>query len=103
MVRSIATLGLILLTEVAALTPASQPASPQSGSSTITLNADPGGAVKATVTATPDANHRFLNWKDGNGKVLATTQSYTFTPTGAVNLTAHFDQTPAMPTTGVLA
>ena len=29
-----------------------------------------------------------------SGKVLATTPSYTFTPAGAINLTAHFNQTP---------
>jgi Divergent InlB B-repeat domain len=85
----------MLLTEVVVVALASRPASSQSGSSTITLNAAPGGAAEVTVTATPDTNHGFLNWTDANGKVLARTQSYTFTPAGAINLTAHFNEMPA--------
>jgi hypothetical protein len=87
MVKSIAALAGLALLPI-------DPASSQSGSSTITLNVNPGGTVKATVTAPPGANYDFLDWTDASGKVLATTPSYTFTPAGGINLTAHFSQTP---------
>ena len=44
----------------------------------------------ATVIATPNGSHSFVNWTQ-NGKVVSTSASYTFTmPSANVTLTAHF-------------
>ena len=68
---------------------------------TITVSANPpgGGTVsgggtyaegtEATVTATPNACYRFVNWTE-NGTEVSTNASYTFTVTGNRTLVANF-------------
>jgi hypothetical protein len=68
---------------------------------TITVSANPpgGGTVsgggtyaegtEATVTATPNACYRFVNWTE-NGTEVSTDASYTFTVTGNRTLVANF-------------
>jgi len=41
------------------------------------------------VTATPISNHSFVHWTE-NGRVVSTSESYTFTLTGNVTLVADF-------------
>ena len=65
----------------------------------VTLTAQQGGTVSGggryaigteiTVTATPDADHNFLGWYEGNTQ-KSDSQSYTFEVTGAVTLEARF-------------
>lgn len=69
---------------------------------TVTLSASPteGGIVNGggsfpsgqsiTVTATPNSDYTFTNWTDGNGNVVSTSASYTFTVTQDVTLVANF-------------
>ena len=42
-----------------------------------------------TVTATPNSGHTFVHWTE-SGKVVSTSESYTFTLSGKVTLVADF-------------
>ncbi|MCL2167907.1 MAG: hypothetical protein FWH59_02140, partial [Lentimicrobiaceae bacterium] len=44
----------------------------------------------ATVKATADSCHTFLNWTDDKGRELSTDNPYSFTVTGQLHLIAHF-------------
>ena len=65
----------------------------------VTLTAQQGGTVSGggrfaigteiTVTATPDGDHSFIGWYEGNTQ-KSDSQSYTFEVTGAVTLEARF-------------
>ena len=48
---------------------------------------------QATLTATPTANHRFVNWKEGE-TILSTSTNYAFTVTKETTLTATFEPIP---------
>ena len=52
-----------------------------------------GKGSTATLTATPNDGHLFVNWTKG-GEVVATTQEYSFTVTEAVALVANFEAAP---------
>jgi Divergent InlB B-repeat domain len=47
------------------------------------------GGNSETVTATPDSGHTFLHWTE-NGRVVSTSESYTFTLNSNVSLVADF-------------
>jgi hypothetical protein len=47
------------------------------------------GGTSDTVTATPKTGHTFVHWTE-NGKVVSTSESYTFTVSGNVTLVADF-------------
>ena len=72
----------------------------------VNLNANGAGTVSAnpasgpylegtelTVTATPNANSFFINWTNELGDIVSVIESYNFTITGDVNLTANFEAT----------
>ena len=48
---------------------------------------------QATLTTTPTANHRFVNWKEGE-TILSTSTNYAFTVTKETTLTATFEPIP---------
>jgi uncharacterized protein YegP (UPF0339 family) len=47
------------------------------------------GGTSETVTATPKSGHTFLHWTE-NGKVVSTSENYTFTVSANVTLVADF-------------
>lgn len=79
---------------------------------TIALNAGTGGTVSGagtftagtsrTVTASPNLNYSFVDWKE-NGTVVSTSQSYTFTLGGNRTLLATFVAIPQAPTISSIA
>ena len=60
---------------------------------TVTSN---GGTYKdgevITVTATPNNGYRFVSWTNSLGQILSTNESYTFTVTSDLLLTANFEK-----------
>ena len=53
-----------------------------------------GGSIPSgtstTLTATANAGYTFLNWTNGQGDIVSTNASYTFTPTASDTFTANF-------------
>lgn len=45
-----------------------------------------------TVTAIPEDNYKFVGWKDARGMIVCTDESYTFTITSDISLTANFEK-----------
>jgi Divergent InlB B-repeat domain len=52
------------------------------------------GSTSETVTATPNSGHTFVHWTE-NGRVVGTSESYTFTLNANVTLVADFSKSQA--------
>lgn len=85
------------------------PAASQTGKTQLSAVIRPGTSRgnALTLVAVPGVNNCFVSWTQGTstGTVLATTTSYTFTPTAAITLVANFEPAfvvtvQANPTTG---
>jgi hypothetical protein len=65
------------------------PVRPRIRAGTVTGGGTFPGGTSDTVTATPKSGHTFVHWTE-NGRVVSTSEKYTFTVSGNVTLVGDF-------------